>query len=77
MHRFTIRPIKSSRPSIDIHADDAAAVLQFLECTDCKAAHVDRDGQYAFSLYHGEDGVWQIRVENPGQPRLRIASSGK
>ena len=59
---------------MEIRADDAGAVLQFLECTDCRQAHVDRDGHYAFSLYHCEDSVWQIKVEQIAEPHLRLVS---
>lgn len=75
MHRFVIHPIYSARPSMEIYADDAAAVLQFLKCTDCRHAHVDRDGQYAFSLSHGDDDVWQITVEKNNLPGTGMTSS--
>ena len=60
MLRFRIVPTSSNFPPAEVIASDAAAVLHIIERMNCKEAHVDRDGAYAFSVRLDNNGVWTI-----------------
>ena len=76
MHRFRIHPISPSFPETEIIAHDAAPVLHLIERMNCKEAHIDRDGDYAFSARLGDNGLWLIYHRQPASERPAMLQLG-
>lgn len=78
MFSYRIIPIDSSLQPTHLIAHDAAAVMGIVGRSACKAADVERDGVYAFSLQLGDHGVWRIFQREAGsstrtKPALALA----
>ncbi|PKB25866.1 hypothetical protein B0I00_1073 [Novosphingobium kunmingense] len=59
MYRFHVRPFDTAMPGTFVDALDASAVLRIMVQMNCEAAHVEREGAYAFSARQ-DDEVWTI-----------------
>jgi len=76
MRRFRIRPVSPSFLETEIIAHDAAPVLHLIERMNCREAHIDRDGDYAFSVRLGDNGVWLVFQRQPVSDRPAMSHFG-
>jgi hypothetical protein len=65
MHRFSVIPANRSGPVAVFEASNAGAVLAIAQRLSCKQADVLRDGEYSFSAYLKDNGLWCIYPRGP------------
>jgi hypothetical protein len=71
MSRFNVYPTDDSFASAEITAPNVARVLSIVQMLDCKEAHVERDGEYVFSIRLGAKGLWCVFQREDEEPAIR------
>ncbi len=69
MPRFKLIPIDCPQDYFEFDASNAASVLDMAVQKNFRETDVHRDGRYAFTISHGENGLWTIS-QRPVAERL-------
>lgn len=65
MPRFKILPVDPSCSPMELVAPNPAGVLPVVHRLECHEADVLREGEYCFSVRHGDNGFWSIFQRQP------------